>query len=153
MRIVSIEYSIATKSLDIFVAGCLSPHCEGCYNMELIDFSSGTEMLLWLDKIEKYLIDYDSLIENIFLLGGSFNHQTDVGLETFFRKTEEMFKDKKVWLFAREGLLNIKRIFKERCHYIKCGKYDETLKGVNEQYGVVLATLNQKIYSKENLDY
>ena len=54
MNISYIDYSPATKSLDIFFSGCNPPYCSGCYNSELIDFNCGTDWRNWVDKIEKY---------------------------------------------------------------------------------------------------
>ena len=35
-----IDYSPATKSLDLFVAGCNQPYCKDCCNPELLDFKN-----------------------------------------------------------------------------------------------------------------
>lgn len=153
MNIAHVDYSIFTKSLDIFVSGCNHPYCDGCCNPELASFNAGTEMLRWIDTIQKYIDTYKDLIDNIFLVGGSFNHQTDIGLECFFRKNEEAFKSKDIWLFCREELEDVKDIFKENCKYIKCGPYIPELKCEdNIQYSVKLATKNQNIY-KKGIDY
>jgi len=153
MNIVQVEYSIATKSLDIFVSGCLEPYCVGCCNIELVDFNKGMQWARYVDKIRNYLIDYNILIDNIFLVGGSFNHQDIEELKKFFNMFviyPEVFRGKKIWLFAREELKDIQDIFKENCDYIKCGAYLKNLStNNNTQYGVKLATSNQKIYIKE----
>ena len=149
MNISYIDYSPKTKSLDIFVNGCDLPLCNGCCNPELANFNDGTEMSRWVDKIQDYIGKYDTLIENIFLLGGSFNHQVDIELECFFRKNSEAFKNKQIWLFCREELENVKDIFKQKCHYIKCGPYiPELLCENNIQENIKLATSNQNIYRK-----
>ena len=152
MNIVHIEYSIKTKSLDIFVSGCNPPYCEGCCNPELIDFDNGRGWMYFHNKIKKYIEDFDNIIENIFLLGGSFNHQDDEQLEDFFyifKELTNIFENKKIWLFAREDLKDVKSIFKENCQYIKCGEYAPALKCENNiKYGVKLATSNQVIYQK-----
>ena len=56
-----IDYSPATRSLDIFVAGCNQPACKNCCNPELLDFANGSEWKSWKDTIEKYLSDFDNL--------------------------------------------------------------------------------------------
>ena len=48
MNIASIDFSLKTKSLDIYVAGCNGPYCKGCHNHELFNFDVG----------EKYTIDF-----------------------------------------------------------------------------------------------
>lgn len=152
MKIANVGYSIATKSLDIFVSGCNPPYCVGCYNIELVDFNKGMQWTHYVGKIRRYLYNYSKMIDNIFLLGGSFNHQDSEELENFFNMFviyPEVFKDKKIWLFAREELDDIQDIFKENCHYIKCGAYIPELKTEdNIQYNIKLATSNQKIYIK-----
>jgi len=112
-------------------------------------------MLEWLPKIDQYLSDFDNLIDNIFLLGGSFNHQTDVGIEYFLTKLWEINKPykKKIWIFAREELKDVKPIFKEYCQFIKTGAYIPELKCEdNIQYSIKLATKNQNVY-EQGLDF
>lgn len=147
-----IEYSPATRSLDLFVAGCCQPYCKDCCNLELTDFANGTEWHAWKDTIENYFNRFDCLIDNIFLLGGSFNHQNTEELTKILGYLST-FSDKKIWLFAREELNFVQPIFKKYCHYIKCGEFIPELKcGNNIQYGVQLATSNQIIY-KQGEDY
>lgn len=142
-----IEFSPATKSLDLFVAGCNPPYCKDCCNPELMDFANGQEWHAWKDTIEKYFSRFDSLIDNIFLLGGSFNHQNEKSNEEILDFLS--FYDKKIWLFAREGLDKIQPIFKKYCSYIKCGEYIPDLYTTqNIQNGVRLATSNQTIFEK-----
>lgn len=152
MNISYIDYSPATKSLDIFFSGCNPPFCSGCYNSELSDFNCGTDWRNWIDKIEKYCHEYKGLIENIFLLGGSPTHQ-DLNEMYEFLGTIFMLNNQKIWLFAREELNEIPKLFKGLCEYIKCGAYiPELICDDNIQYDIKLATSNQKIY-KKNKDY
>ena len=144
-----IDYSPATKSLDIFFSGCNPPYCSGCYNSELTDFSCGTDWKNWIDKIEKYCHEYNGLIDNIFLLGGSPAHQ-DLNEMYEFLGTTFMLNNQKIWLFAREELNEIPELFKGLCDYIKCGAYiPELTCEDNIQYNIKLATSNQKIYKKD----
>lgn len=152
MNISYIDYSPATKSLDIFFSGCNPPFCSGCYNSELTDFICGTDWRNWVDKIEKYCHEYSGLIDNIFLLGGSPAHQ-DLNEMCEFLGTIFMLSNQKIWLFAREELNEIPELFKGLCDYIKCGPYvPELTCNNNIQYGIKLATSNQKIY-KRGIDY
>ena len=32
MKILSTQYSLKYKALEIYTAGCKGPHCEGCHN-------------------------------------------------------------------------------------------------------------------------
>ena len=61
-----IEYSPATKSLDLFVAGCHKPYCKDCCNPELIDFANGQEWHAWKDDIDRYFGRFDSSFSELF---------------------------------------------------------------------------------------
>ena len=101
------------------------------------------------------MFKYDKLIQNIFLLGGSFNHQNEheAGGLIYFMAWLKQYNYKNIWLFAREELNDIQPVFKGYCNYIKCGEYiPELTCDNNVQYEVKLATSNQRIY-KKGLDY
>ncbi len=137
------------------MTGCNPPHCIGCCNSELIDFNTGKPASEYMNRIRKYIEDYDNLIHNIFLLGGSFNHQSDEDLQWFFEelvlvtlKQNGKF-DKKIWLFTREDIEDVKPIFTKYCDYIKTGSYIEELATDNHiQYDIKLASSNQNIWKK-----
>lgn len=152
MKISYIDYSPKTKSLDIFFSGCNPPYCKDCYNSELVSFDCGTDWRLWLDKIEQYCHEYSGLIENIFLLGGSATHQ-DINEMYEFLSSIFLLTNQEIWLFAREELSDVPEFFKGLCAYIKCGEYiPKLICDNNIQYGIKLATSNQKIY-KKGVDY
>ena len=151
MNINYIDFSIRTKSLDIFFSGCNAPYCEDCCNPELIDFNNGKNWKEYLRKICSYTTSYNSLVDKFFLVGGSPNHQNSVEMKEFLTWLSKFNKD--IYLFAREELDNIQPIFKEHCEYIKCGAYiPEFTCEDNIQYGIKLATSNQYIY-KRGLNY
>lgn len=145
-----IDYSIATKSLDIFFAGC-NNRCVDCCNPELMSFENGTDYLEWLPKIEHYLESYRTLIENVFLVGGSPNHQDSEPLETFLiglkRRCSENIK---IFAFCGEDSIElIQPVLKQYCDYIKIGSYRPELTCENNvQHGIKLATSNQMILKK-----
>ena len=149
MNINYIEYSIATKSLDIFFAGC-NNRCTDCCNPELIPFENGTDYIEWLPKIEHYLEDYRSLIKNVFLVGGSPNHQNEENMEVFLTGLRRRCGENiKIFLFCGEEMVNVKPIFKKYCDFIKVGAYiPELTTNNNIQQGIKLATSNQKILEK-----
>jgi anaerobic ribonucleoside-triphosphate reductase activating protein len=119
----------------------------------LVCFQGGSDFRSFVQDIEKYITSYGNLIQNIFLLGGSFNHQKLGDLEEFFDIVHPIIKDKKVWLFAREDLKDIQQIFIDYCDYIKVGAYIPELSCIgNISHGVELATSNQKVL-KKGLDY
>ena len=152
MNINYIEYSIKTQSLDIFFAGCRN-NCEDCCNPELMPFENGTDYVFWFPTIDKYLHEYKLLIKNIFLVGGSPNHQNEEEMELFLVGLKKRADNISIFLFSGEELKDVKDVFKKYCDFIKCGAYIPELKTDNNtQYGIKLATSNQKIY-KKGLDY
>lgn len=152
MNINYIEYSIRTQSLDIFFAGCKN-NCKDCCNPELMSFENGTDYVSWFPTIDKYLQEYKLLIKNIFLVGGSPNHQNKEEMELFLIGLKKRAKDINIFLFSGEDLEDVLDIFKKYCDFIKCGAYVPELKtDHNIQYDIQLATSNQKIY-KKGLDY
>ena len=156
MKIGYIDYSPATSSLDIFVTGCLSPFCMGCCNPELANFDEGTDWTYFKGKINNYIKSYGSLIKNIFLVGGSPNHQLVEDLTEFIKFIRPFNRD--IWLYCREDLEHVQKIFLENCKYIKSGEYIPKLRTknnivtVSNGTTVKLATSNQVIYEK-GVDY
>lgn len=151
MNISSIDYSLKSKSLDIFFSGCNPPICSGCCNPELIDFNNGEDWATFKIKIDDYIKKYNGLIESIFLVGGSPNHQNTEDMTQFLTF---MFRyEKPIWLFAREDLGNIQDYFKSFCSYIKTGAYipeltcDDNITNING-IEIKLSTSNQKILTK-----
>lgn len=152
MNINYIEYSIATKSLDIFFAGC-NNRCEDCCNPELMSFDSGTDYIEWLPKIGHYLEDYKLLIKQIFLVGGSPNHQNPEQMSIFLEGLRRRCQNIEIFMFCGEELSKVQECFKKYCDFIKCGAYIPSLTCDNNiQQGIKLATSNQKIY-KKGIDY
>ena len=93
MNINCIEYSIATKSLDIFFSGC-DNNCKDCFNPHLMSFDNGSDYVEWLPKIEHYLEEYKLLIERILLVGGSPNHQDEEQMIIFLEGLRKRCKEK-----------------------------------------------------------
>jgi anaerobic ribonucleoside-triphosphate reductase activating protein len=61
--------------------------------------------------------------------------------------------DKNLWLFTRYELNEIEPTILNQFDYVKTGKYIKELSVDNNiQYGIKLATSNQKIY-KKGIDY
>lgn len=148
-----IDYSIATRSLDIFFAGC-NNRCKDCCNPELMDFNNGTLFTNWLPKISFYLDTYKKLIYNIFLVGGSPNHQDPAKMEAFLMGLRRHCGDSvDIYAFCGEGIDEVQDVLKKHCDYIKVGAYvPELTCDNNYQYGIKLATSNQMIL-KKGIDY
>lgn len=151
MYIGATNYSLSMKSFDIFVSGCNPPHCRECYNPILHSFNVGEIYSKdFFDKnIRKKIIEFDMLVENIMIFGGE-------PLDQPIRDLEQMLKDlktlgKKIWLFTKYSIEKIPKNILVYCDYIKSGRYIKELETQdNIQYGVMLATSNQKIYKVED---
>lgn len=148
MKIVAIDFSMSTKSYDIFFSGCnANPKCEGCHNPESWDFSFGAEWRTKKEKIAKDIKDFSSVIDKIFILGGEPLDQDTFEFTTFLLWLKEQGKE--IWLFTRYSIDEVPDYVKEEVDYIKTGRYLPELSTQNNLcYGVRLATSNQTIYKK-----
>ena len=149
MRILSTQYTLATKSLEIYISGCMaSPHCEDCHNPESWDFDLGEVYdINYFYKIKRKVEEFPSLVKNIMIFGGEPLDQKEIELKKFLNDLYTLNKD--IWLFTRHELYNVPQFVKDKCSYIKCGYYDYRLStDDNIQYGIKLATSNQNIYKK-----
>jgi anaerobic ribonucleoside-triphosphate reductase activating protein len=152
MNILATQYSANLRSLDIYVAGCIgNPHCEGCHNPESWNFNQGTPYTAsYFDLLAKKIRGFDRLIRKIMIFGGE---PLDQNREEFLNFLVSLtYFHKEIWLFTRYELSEVPKEIKQYCNYIKCGRYDETKKQQKVQYGITLATTNQKIY-KRGYDY
>lgn len=152
MNIVTIDFSMATKSMDIFFSGCdAQPFCQDCHNPEAWDFNCGTDWTLWTDKIIYNVEHFGAMFDKFFLLGGEPLAQDKEQFNKFLDIIENCGKE--IWLFTHYELNEISDKLKERFDYIKTGRYlPELSTKDNICYGVSLATANQKIWKRE-VDY
>lgn len=156
MRILATQYTLATKSLEIYLAGCSGNkngcHCEGCHNPESWDFNNGEVYnKTYLLKICEKINSFDKLIQNIMIFGGEPNDNDKSELKSFLFDLKQF--QKPIWLFTRYYKEELPKFEFELCDYIKCGEYNKDLKSDNnEQYGIKLATSNQYIL-KKGVDY
>ena len=67
MRILSTQYTLANKSLEIYISGCMaSPHCEGCHNPESWDFDLGEVYdINYFYKIKRKIEEFPSLVKKV----------------------------------------------------------------------------------------
>ncbi len=153
MKIISTQYTLQYKSLDIYVAGCNgNPHCDQCHNPESWNFNQGTKYdKNYYKDINDKIKDFELLIDNIMIFGGEpLDQNIDELIQMLF---DLKTLNKQIWLFTRYELSKIPREILKLCDYIKCGKYIPTLKvDDNIQYGIKLTTSNQNMY-KKGLDY
>ena len=154
MNILATQYTLQHKSLEIYLAGCnANPHCTSCFNSESWNFNQGIKYdnYYFNKHIKQKCDDFSLLINNIFVLGGEPNDQDKDELLHLLFDLKSL--NKKIWIFTRYDLKQLPKFELELCDYIKCGKYipELTIEN-NTQYGIKLATSNQKIY-KKNIDY
>ncbi len=156
MRILCTQYTLATKSFEIYVAGCRGvdgQHCKNCHNPETWNFEQGDifNVGYFNEKIKSKVTEFDLLINNIMIFGGEPLDQPTDELEEMLSFLTRL--NKPIWLFTRYTFENVPTKIKGYLDYIKCGQYIETLTtDDNIQYGIRLATSNQRIY-KKNIDY
>lgn len=148
MKIITTDYSMQTRSYDIFFSGCsASPRCVGCHNPEAWDFSLGHDWKLSKDKIAKDLEDFRPLIDWVFVLGGDPMDQNKDDFQEFldFMHTLQV----PLVLFTRYELNEIPEEIVQQFDYIKTGRFLPELSCTgNTWYGVSLATSNQRIWKK-----
>ncbi|MCX7648913.1 MAG: 4Fe-4S cluster-binding domain-containing protein, partial [Elusimicrobiales bacterium] len=136
MRILGTQYSLNTKSFEIYIAGCSgNPHCEGCHNPESWNFNNGNPYnLKYFLNIKEKIELFDTLIENIMIFGGEPLDQDKNELINFLKDLK--FLNKKIWLFTRYELEEVPLEIKDLCDYIKTGRYiKELTTNDNIQFG------------------
>ena len=148
MNIISTQYTLKYKSLEIVVSGCLGDngkHCVGCHSPETWNFDIGEDYNIKMPNIISKIHKANELIDWIWVYGGEpldNNHEDLIDMLDQLKQT-----NKPIMLFTRYSFEDVPEYIKDFCDYIKCGAYREDLKtDDNIQYGVKLATSNQKIY-------
>lgn len=148
-KIVATQFNLKNKALEIYFSGC-KRGCDGCHNPEIQDFNLGSEYYKWIKQIKLKIEEFDSLIENVWILGGE---PLDNNFWDVFEIIINIPNKKKVWVFTGYELDEVPAMYKIWCDYIKCGKYDNKLLVDNNiQYNVKLSSSNQNIYKKSK-DY
>jgi len=153
MRITKLDYSIETLSLDIYISGCKEPHCEGCHNPELWDFSVGELYTQdYCDNIIKKIKEHPLLIDRILIMGGEPLDQDNIKLRHLLRSLS-LNTEPDIYLFTRYELKDIQPNISIYTDFIKCSKYSIKEKTDNNiQFRIKLASMNQTIYRK-GVDY
>lgn len=150
MNIIATQYSLSTKSLDIYLAGCKGPHCAGCHNHLTWDFNQGTPWGEWEDKLTTKL--FHSMVEKVYVMGGEPLDQDLVELENLLRFLKGFGKEIRLFT-GRETKWDIPFDIRMYCDYIKVGQYLEDYKVEGYySYGDSLASSNQKVL-KRGVDY
>ena len=142
MNILTTEYSLKHKALEVYLAGCRT-HCPGCHNPESWDFKQGKDWKKRLPSLEKKL--RESLVQCVWILGGEPLDQEHEELRSFLTWLRNFDKD--VWLFTSRELDEIPHDIITLCAFIKTGKYVEALRSdTHFKHGVKLSTTNQNIW-------
>ncbi len=147
INIAATQYSLSTKSIEIYLAGCkANPHCKNCHNPELWSFDIGVPYAKsFVDLLEEKIRTYENLIDSIWVLGGEPLDQPIEELEKLLLDLSKL--NLNIWVWTRYELDEIPDNIKKYCTYVKCGRYDENLskKGYTSK-GIELASTNQKIH-------
>lgn len=138
-------YSIALQevpneiSLVINISGC--PHkCEGCHSQYLWEYEGN-----YISKDFNNILNfYDGMITCVCFMGGEQNVDE---LESYLKYVKEY--GLKTCLYSGCDLIEEIAILLPHLDWVKIGRYEESLRtDDNMQYGIKLATSNQKIYKK-----
>lgn len=85
--------------MSLFVTGCHF-HCEGCFNSELWDFSSGKK---WTQEVENEFLELvgRSYIDRVTIVGGEpLCYENMVTVYVLIDKIRRMYPEKKIWLYS-----------------------------------------------------
>ena len=159
LKFAHIEYSITTRSLDIFTIGCGKgitdlndpdyDGCKNCCNPEIRNWSlEGFTIPTVVSKVVQLDTKYGNLIDKILIVGGD-------PLDGYFKYKEEFLEflkelktiNKPIYLFTRHSLEQIPEELLELLDYVKTGAYIPELTCEDNYFDdIKLATSNQKIY-------
>ena len=153
LQITHIEYSMNTRSLDVFTIGC-NGNCKGCCNPEIKSWDlKGISVTDTLGKLTELNSKFNKLISRIFIVGGdtcdAYIYYPD-DVKILLEKIKTDIK-KPIYFFTRHSIDEVPDDIKNMVDYIKTGAYmPELTTDDNIQHGIKLATSNQIIYKKEN---
>ena len=147
MKIISTQYTLKYKSFEIIVSGCSGKHCLGCHSPETWDFNIGDDYNEKLKSILAKIKKSSEMIDWIWIYGGEPLDNNLDDLDDMLTQLRDC--EKPIMLFTRYDIKDVPENIKKLCDFIKSGRYKKDLTVDNNiQYGVKLATSNQKIYKK-----
>ena len=126
MRIVSTQYTLLTKSFEIYLSGCDGECGDECHTKELWEFNQGEYFTNRMIKVRDKVKTFNTLIDWIWVLGGEPLLQDHEDLIELLNNIRSM--GKLVVLFTRFELDQIPEEIKSLVNYIKTGKYDPSQK-------------------------
>lgn len=133
----------------LFIQGCPSPHCKGCFNPETWDFNGGKE---WTQEIEDKFFNLINrpYIKRVSFLGGEcLAEQNLLEVTVLAKKCKELFPEKSVWLWSRydfETYISHLEI-SNYLDYVIDGVFIEELKDISLLYR---GSSNQRVWHKTN---
>lgn len=135
-------------SLNIYLSGCLG-HCSGCHSQHTWDFKSGSELIVselieYIQSVPNYKFDH------ICVLGGEPLDQPLNDLHDLLSELRCKI-GKPLWLYTSYEKHEIPTNILMLLDYLKTGKYIPNTPNAQKQYGVYLASNNQKIYERKDL--
>ena len=122
--------------VSLFVQGCPSPHCKGCFNPETWDFNGGKE---WTDEIKQYFFKLinNPHINHCSILGGEPLCEENIDdITKLVKECKQQFPNKKIWIWTRyifEDYIKDKEIVKY-ADIIVDGRFVEELKDFNLKF-------------------
>lgn len=147
MNLAATQYSLKDRAFDIFLAGCAAPHCPGCQNPDLWDFTVGGDLdcMALADDIKVSSV----MIDRIRVMGGEPLDQHLGKLEGLLMILRHRFPEKELWLFTRytedETTKEMEAVLR-RVDYVKHGRFIEDLpEYVCDITGIILASSNQYV--------
>lgn len=153
LQFAHIEYSLSTRSIDIFNIGC-DGHCVGCCNSEIKRWDiEGLDIKQVVSKVISLATKYSRLVDRIILVGGdpvdAYNRYPNEYLSLIFQIRTLR---KPIYLFTRHELSDIDPILLAQVDYVKTGAYiPELTCNNNICEGIKLATSNQTIYKVSDI--
>lgn len=138
--------------ISVFIQGCPSPHCKGCFNPETWDFCGGKE---WTEEVENKFFEIANkpYIKRISLLGGECLAENNiVDVTILAKKCKERFPEKEIWLWSRYDFETYisKLEITQYVDYIIDGQFVEELKDTSLLYR---GSSNQNVWKKENEEW
>lgn len=157
MKIVSTQFTLSNNSLEVYFSGCYG-NCKNCHNSEIKSFDIGDDYKNVYPKLSAKIKNYDDIIKQLWILGGDPLDQDKDKFKSFLEQLKKDFPNKEIVLFTRYELDDVADFVKENCDFIKTGVYEETLpvtnpkENIEQNYGILLATTNQRV-NKKGVDY
>ena len=150
INLATTQYTLSTKTFEVYISGCKVHPCKNCYSPELWDENVGEKLDNVVYKTLMYKIEKSlDMIDNLMICGGEILEKPKEEIIELIKFLQQYKKP--IWLYTRFKLKTVDKDILKELDYIKCGQYDETKKtDDNILFGIKLASSNQKIYKKVN---